>query len=408
MKFQNEKLKLIHIVGGGFNQIPLVQKAKDMGLQVLVTDMNYDPPCKKYSDYFEQINTTNKQATLQCAEKYKIGYITTDQTDVAIPTVAYVAEKLRLMGIGYNTALKFTNKYVMRKALEGILDEHIPESHYFDQETDAEEFCKKLQNLSDYLVKPINSQGSKGVSILDHRYKQMISTAFKESVDRGIVIEEYIPGFEFSVETFVKDRNIYNLTLTKKYHYNTNPCLDERNTFLGDIDPKLEQKLFDVNAKIIKALGLSFGNTHAEYKVKDGNVYLIEIAARGAGGSISSKIIPFLTGFDPLEALLKTLLGIQFEIKIEDYKKKYAVLKFFNFPVGKVKKVYVDKNIINNALLFNLTIKEGGNINLPRDSRERPGYFIVCGNERESVLRKEKMVESSVRVEYFERSPALN
>lgn len=408
MKQYNDKTKLIHIVGGGFNQIPIVQKAKQMGYCVLVTDMNVNPPCKQYADYYEQINTTNKQATLSCAERYKIDFITTDQTDVAVPTVAYVAEKLQLKGIGYNTALKFTNKYVMRKALEGLLDAYLPENYYFDQEVNAEEFCGSLPNISEYLVKPINSQGSKGVAILDQNYKQKITTAFQESVDRGIIIEKYIPGFEFSVESFVINGNVHNLTLTKKYHYDTNPCLDERNTFLGDIDLMLEKKIFNINAKIIKALGLPFGNTHAEYKVKDGNVYLIEIAARGAGGSISSSIIPFLTGFNPLEALLRTLSGDPFEVKIEDYKKKYAVLKFFNFPHGKVKKVYVDKNITDNVLVFILNLNEGDNIGPVRDSRDRPGYFIVCGNDREDILRKEKMVESLVRVEYFERSPVVN
>jgi carbamoyl-phosphate synthase large subunit len=404
MNQENEKLKLIHVVGGGFNQIPLVRKAKQMGYCVLVTDMNINPPCKQYSDYYEQINTTDKQATLSCAEKYKIGYITTDQTDVAVPTVAFVAEKLGLPGIGYNTALKFTNKYVMRMALQGKLDEHIPEFHYFDNEYEAEKFCERLPQISEYVVKPINSQGSKGVSILSHWYKQILSTAFRESIERGIIIEKYIAGFEFSVESFVKDEKVYNLTLTKKYHYNTNPCLDERNTFLGDIDPLLEKKIFDVNTKVIKTLGLSFGNTHAEYKVKDGNVYLMEIAARGAGGSISSSIIPFLTGFDPLESLLKTLTGSYFEIKIDDYKKKYAVLKFFNFAPGKVKKIHIDKNLMSNVLVFNLDLKEGDTINPVKDSRDRPGYFIVCGYDRENVLRKEKLVESSVRLEYFERS----
>src|SRR3989338_6153369 len=408
MKQHNDKAKLIHVVGGGFNQIPLVQKAKQMGYCVLVTDMNINPPCKEYADYYEQINTTDKQATLSCAEKYKIDYIATDQTDVAVPTVAFIAEKLGLSGIGYNTALKFTNKYVMRSALESKLDEHIPEFYYFDNEPEAENFCKGLPELSEYVVKPVNSQGSKGVTILDHKYKQMLATAFRESIDRVIIIERYISGFEFSVESFVKDEKVYNLTLTKKYHYNTNPCLDERNTFLGDIDPLLEKRIFDVNAKMIKALGLPFGNTHAEYKVEDGNVYLIEIAARGAGGSINSSIIPFLTGFDPLEALLKTLTGVSFEIKIDDYKKKYAVLKFFNFAPGKVKKIYIDKNLINNVLVFNFNLKEGDTINLVKDSRDRPGYFIVSGNDRDNVLKKEKMVESFVQVEYFERSLAIN
>ncbi len=394
-------VKCIHIVGGGFNQISLVQKAKEMGFCVLVTDINVNPPAKKYADYYERIDTTDKEATLRCAIRYRIACITTDQTDIAVPTVAYVAEKLDLKGIGYETALKFTNKYVMRSALQGALEKYRPKGDYFDHEHEAFAFCKTLDDPSRYVVKPINSQGSKGVSVLSASYQPLVSAAFAESMGKGIIIERFITGFEFSVESFVKEGRVHNLTLTKKYHYDSNPCLDERNTFLGDVDPILEKRIFAVNTSIIKALGLPFGNTHAEYKVENGHVYLIEIAARGAGGNISSKIIPFLTGFDPLDALLKTLTGQLFRIKAQDYKRKYAVLKFFNFSSGRVKKIVMNKNLLNEAIVFMLDVKAGDHINPIKDSRDRLGYFIVCGTDRQKVLHKEKKVESAVQIEYY-------
>ena len=56
--------KLIHIVGGGPNQISLIKKAKELGLKVLVSDMYANPPGRDYADFFEQINTIDKEATL--------------------------------------------------------------------------------------------------------------------------------------------------------------------------------------------------------------------------------------------------------------------------------------------------------------------------------------------------------
>ena len=105
----------------------------------------------------------------------------------------------------------------------------------------------------------------------------------------------------------------------------------------------MERAIFDLNEKIIHALGLPFGNTHAEYMIDGDQIYLIEIAARSCGGSIGSKIIPYLTGFNCMEALLHGLTGRPYEIHIENYRQKFAVLKFYNFSPGRVKRIFVNE-----------------------------------------------------------------
>lgn len=396
--------KKIHIVGGGLNQVPLVQRAKARGLSVLVTDMYADAPAQEYADEFVRVDTTELEQTLAVAKDHHIDFITTDMTDVAVPTVAYIAEALGLPGIGYETAIRFTNKYVMRKVLSQKLPAVLPESCFFERPADALEYCRSRNADQTRLVKPINSQGSKGVFILakdePKTWGDLVHTAFNESQQRGLLVERYVEGFEYSVETFVRDGVVHNLTLTKKYHYDQNPCLDERNTFLGDVAPELEEKLFRVNAEVIRALGLPFGMTHAEYKIENGQVYLMEIAARGAGGGISSFIVPYLTGFDTLNALISIQLGEPFDIKVSDYKDRFAVLKFFNFAPGKIKKIIRNEPAIQEAHFFTLTSKVGDVLVPPRDSRDRPGFFIVKGEDRQKVLRLEKSVEAAVRIEY--------
>jgi biotin carboxylase len=320
---------------------------------------------------------------------------------VAVPTVAYVAENLGLEGIGYETALRFTNKFLMRKYLKDKIPDHIPEFYFFNDAAEAITFCKGLTNLHDYLVKPVNSQGSKGVYDLNHHsLNELISSAFIESRSRGILVEKIIRGFEYSVECYKQDNNIYSLAVTKKYHYLSNDCIDVRNTYLGDVSPELEALLFDLNKKVIEALELPFGVTHAEYKVQDGKGYLIEIAARGGGGSISSKIVPYLTGFEPIRALIHRVFKEPYEIKINDYKKKFVVMKFFDFKPGKIKEIYWDKNLTTDLLFFNLDVKRGDTIKKVLDSRDRPGYFVVAGTNRDEVLKKEHLIENSILIDY--------
>lgn len=394
--------KLLHIVGGGSNQVPLVLAAKKLGLKILVTDMYENPPCRQYADFYEQIDTTDKSKTLAAAQKHKIDAIITDQTDVAVPTVAYVAENMGLEGIGYETSLKFTNKYLMRESLKKIAPELIPGFEFFNDPKQAIEYCQSLKkDIEHHIIKPINSQGSKGVYMLkEHGYEEYVNLAFKESKNRGILIEEYIDGFEYSIEAYTQDGKFYNLALTKKYHYVSNDCIDERNTYLGDVSPELEKILFTANQNVVEKLGLPFGITHAEYKVQNGKAYLIEIAARGGGGSISSKIIPYLTDFEPAIALIHRVFKKDYSVSFSDYKKRFVVMKFFNFKPGKVKSINYDKDLVKDLLVFNMDIKSGDEIKEIKDSRDRPGYFVVSGTDRLKVLDTEQEVESSIQIEY--------
>jgi phosphoribosylaminoimidazole carboxylase (NCAIR synthetase) len=63
--------KVIHIVGGGYNQLPIVRLAKSMGLKVVVTDMYDNPPCKALADVFEKVDTTDKENTLNVCGYYR-------------------------------------------------------------------------------------------------------------------------------------------------------------------------------------------------------------------------------------------------------------------------------------------------------------------------------------------------
>ena len=243
----NKKVKisndLLHIVGGGVNQVPLVKTAKKLGFRVLVTDMYPAPPCRDLADCFEQINTTDLTKTLACSKKYQIDHVTTDQTDVAVPTVAYIAEKLGLSGIGTDIAEVFTNKYKMRKALSKGLNHCIPDFKFFDNADKAVSYYGRMNPDRQLIVKPVNSQGSKGVSILDSNIQSKIYNAYHESNNCGVILERFITGSEYSVESFVQGDLVHNLYLVSKDHYRTNECLDVRNTFFMDYSGAFKNKI---------------------------------------------------------------------------------------------------------------------------------------------------------------------
>mgnify|MGYP003347788352 CR=1 FL=1 len=107
-------MKTLAIIGASYLQLPLVEKAKEMGLYTLCFAWEEGAVCKELVDEFYPISIVEKEQILEVCQQKHIDGICTIASDVAAPTVAYVAEKMRLVGNSYACALKANNKYLMR------------------------------------------------------------------------------------------------------------------------------------------------------------------------------------------------------------------------------------------------------------------------------------------------------
>ena len=105
----------IMVVAGGDWQIELIKKAKSMGHYIICSNLYEDSPAFKYSDACEVANVLDKEKNLEIARKYNPDAVISDQSDIAVPTVAYLNEKLGLRGIGTELADLFTDKSKQRQ-----------------------------------------------------------------------------------------------------------------------------------------------------------------------------------------------------------------------------------------------------------------------------------------------------
>ncbi|MBL7086352.1 MAG: hypothetical protein ISS28_04565, partial [Candidatus Cloacimonetes bacterium] len=107
-------MKKIMILGAGYNQLPAIKKAVELGLYVITVDYLPDNIGHKYSHRYVNCSTTDRECVLKYATELKIDGIMTLASDVATTTVAYVAEKLGINGSGYEIAKIMSNKSLFR------------------------------------------------------------------------------------------------------------------------------------------------------------------------------------------------------------------------------------------------------------------------------------------------------
>ena len=194
------KKKLL-ILGAGEMQIPVINKSKEMGIHTLVVDIAPDAPGLSIADEYKIIDTTNKESVYQYAEEKKIdGILTT--SDYPVNVVAYVSQRLRLRGcLSEEVAELCTNKYLMRNFLRRN-DFCVPKYKIVNN-------IDQLNNISFFpcMIKPTDSSASRGVKKVMN--KEELFSEYKNSVfysrSGDVIVEEYIGGKEYSVETLTQN-----------------------------------------------------------------------------------------------------------------------------------------------------------------------------------------------------------
>ena len=391
----------VMIVAGGAWQCPIVRTAKAMGHEVLCTNLYADSPAFEFADACEVADVLDRDRNLQIAKSWKPDAVLTDQSDIAVPTVAYVSEQLGLRGIGTKMAQLYTNKH---KMMDYCAEHGFPHPTSFLCHS-LDEARSALRGLDLAIIKPLDSQSSRGVHIisspeqLEANYDDCVSYSNSE---HAILLEEYIQGVEFTVDGLKTEQGYWPLAISRKKHFDYNENVASELLF-SHYDAEFDyDALRALNTAMVQESGLPFGLTHTEYKYRDGNYYLIEMAARGGGTRISSDLVPIMSGVNSNEVLIDALLGRSRTVEPSLSRDKWAILGFFDFVPGKVRSIegLDEARSVEGVRALGLDVAPGDTIEQASDDRARCGYYIIEATSKDELRHRERLTKEMVRVVY--------
>ncbi|MBI4572615.1 MAG: ATP-grasp domain-containing protein [candidate division NC10 bacterium] len=130
-----------------------------------------------------------------------------------------------------------------------------------------------------------------------------------ELADR-ILIEDFIPGVEVALEGLLSDGHLRVLTIYDKPDPLDGPFFEETIYVTPSRLPvTVQERITACTAAALEALGLRHGPIHAELRINDRGVWIIEIAARSIGG-LCSRTLRFGAGISLEELILRHALGL--------------------------------------------------------------------------------------------------
>ena len=303
----------IAVIGASYLQLPLVKKAKELGLEVHCFAWEEGAVCKDLVDFFYPISIIEKEEILKVCQEVGIDGICTIASDVAAPTVAYVANKMNLVGNDYEAAIRANNKYQMREA---FMKASVPCPKYMMVTPETLHSPEVLDGLREFLypmiTKPSDRSGSLGVTkiIMPSQFYPAVELAMEKSFKHQAMVEEFIEGREISVEFISYNGVHYPLQITDKVTTEAPHFVELEHHQPSTLSKEMFTTIFDITKKALNALGLTNGASHAEYKItKEGRIAIMEIGGRMGGDFIGSDLVRLSTGYDFVKGVIDVALG---------------------------------------------------------------------------------------------------
>ena len=234
--------------------------------------------------------------------------------DRATTTAAYAAGAL---GITYNSPQAVENCRSKLRQREILRDAGLPVPGFFSFRLD-----KKLEKVLSRVqfpcvVKPLRLAASQGVirannpeefqaavgRIATLLKSPEIQVTHEEELDR-LLVERYIPGGEVAVEGLLTRGNLRILGIFDKPDPLEGPYFEETIYVTPSRLPdEIYERVIDCAAATVRALGLTHGPVHAEFRVNEQGPWVIEAAPRPIGGLCSRAL-----RFGPNRTLLEEIL----------------------------------------------------------------------------------------------------
>lgn len=392
-----EKNKTIMILGASILQLPAIEKAVEMGLKVVALDMNPDAVGFNVPGVVKEvISTIDIDAAVDAAKKHKIDGVMTLATDMPMRTVAAVAKECGLVGVSEETAIKATDKSVMREALRTA---GVPVPKFF-RVASINEFRTAVESIDgSFMVKPADSSGSRGILKVDDR--ENLDSAYeytKQFSHNGIVVvEECMVGPEVSVETLAIDGEVHVIQITDKITTGSPHFVEMGHTQPTRLDCAEEIKKVAIAAN--KAVGIENGPSHTEIIATEDGPKIVEIGARLGGDCITTHLVPLSTGVNMVEACIRIALGEKPDITSTLH--CGSAIRYFQQHAGVVERIEGVKDAEKMPGVKQISIVHGVGEHITdiTDSGSRMGFVIAQGNDADDAAEKCEKALEKIKVE---------
>ncbi|MFC8489228.1 ATP-grasp domain-containing protein [Streptomyces sp. NPDC057235] len=335
----------------------------------------------------------------------------------SVPAAAAVAADLGLPFVGERTARTVRDKYAMREAfaagnvpqpaygLARTLDEAVEQaarigfplvlkplvdndSGYFRRVDDVAELTKHFTAVQ---------RGAWSGIAHDPLYAWAV-----ETYDSAVLLEEYLPGAEVSVESIVVDGHPHVVAVHDKPVPMEGPYfVDVHYATPSRLPAEVRERIAELTAASHRAVGIETGAVHTEFRIRsDGTPRILETAARLGGGPVYQSVL-LSTGIDMVAAVLDVASGRTPDLTPGHGPRPAGFYLFFAEKAGRISGIGGVEEALRNPRVHEISLyrKVGDAVDVPPRVWQSHGHVIfTADSEAEFTATFDELVKS-IRIE---------
>jgi biotin carboxylase len=284
------------VLGASVNQVPVIQRALELGVRVITVDNTPANPGHAMAAASHTVNTTDLSAVLALAQREGIHGILAAATDVALPTAAGVAAALGLVGppVAAVPALVVKSRF---RALQVELGLPFPAAW--------------LPGAPGrFIAKPCVGSGSRGARIAQGaEIEAARDEAARISLDGAATVEEMLEGPQHTLEGMMQDGRVAAMLMTDRRTAPPPHVATCGHRVPSAAPPEVMAALVAQIETVFVALDYRDGPFDGDAVATPGGPVLLEVTPR-AGGNAMMRLMEVATGIDYRGHLIAHVLGV--------------------------------------------------------------------------------------------------
>jgi biotin carboxylase len=381
--------KRLLVLGAGPAQLGLHRAARERGLFVIACDRDPTAVGFEYADRRAVVSVEDEAAVSQLARAEAVHGIIAPGIDWPVSIAARVAAHA---GLAHPLSPEAAALTVLKHKQRDRLDEAgVPQPRWAVTNGAIDEVPVPC------VVKPVDRQGQKGLSVVETRagLARAIAAALGESRSTVVMVEELVPGPELTVNAFSLDGVFHPLTVTDRIT-GEGPAFGVALAHAWPSEHAVEAAV-DAARRAAEALGVANGPTYTQVVLGPAGPRVMELAAR-LGGGHDAELCRLALGVDLNGLALAAALGESVEVP-EPEPAGGACVRFLVPPPG----VLEDVEGVEEALALDgiedvrVYRSPGWRFGTLRRGNDRAGFVLARGESRADALARADRAAELIR-----------
>jgi len=316
---QLQKRILLIAPHGSYRTFAFIAAAQQKGIKVLIASEGEHSVVSAYSEglhiKFDEPETALEKMLNEASRRPFNAVIGTDDS-----TTELASKVSKALGLAHNKpeSVQIAKRKDLARCCLRDANVKVPK---FDIVDVKHSIIEQISNVKfPVVVKPIGLSGSLGVirandeselKTVCHRIEKIIKQNTKLTTEdyQHLLIEEFIAGDEIAVEGILVKQQFQLLSIFDKPDPLNGPYFEETYYITpSKLNSEQQLELISTLQSACNAYGLHEGPIHAECRINDDGIWVVEIAARTIGG-LCGRLLKFGTGLSLEELVLAHAIG---------------------------------------------------------------------------------------------------